>query len=755
MDAPATLDRRAALKGLAGAAGFVLAVSLGARPSLAKLAVADFSDMPEGVLEPSVYLSIARDGTAHIICHRSEMGQGIRTGLPQCLADELEADWARVKVVQALGDEAYGSQFTDGSRSIRRFITAFRTAGAAARLMLERAAADRWGVPAAECAAANHRVVHEPSGRALDFADLVDAAAALPVPDDDALSFKSPDQYRYMGRDLAIVDLDDMVHGRAQFGIDVRVPGMLYAVVAHPPVLYGRVRAVDASATLAVPGVRRVVELPAMTEGPPGFMPLGGVAVVADNTWAAIKGREALRVDWDHGANAAWSSDSYRRDLEQTVRATGQLKRQRGDVDAAFGSAAQVVEAEYYTPLLAQTPMEPPAALAHVRDGRVEVWTCTQDPQAAQDTVARFLGLEKQDVDVHVTLLGGAFGRKSKPDYVAEAAWVSREVGAPVKLTWTREDDVRHSFFHSCAAQYLKGAVDGDGRATAWLHRTAFPSIGATFQAGVDAPSAGEMRLGFVDLPFATPNLRLEAGRAPVHTRIGWLRSVCNIFHQFAIGSFVGELAHASGRDARDMLLEMIGPPRIVDLAAEGAEYDNYGDPIEQYPIDTGRLRAVVEVVADKAGWGRTLPAGHGQGIFGQRSFLSYTAAVVQVAVSEAGELTIPRVDIAIDSGIVVNPDRVRAQMEGSVIYALSGALEGQLTARDGAIEQGNFDDYLVARMSDAPLETHVHLVPSGDLPGGVGEPGVPPIAPALCNAIFDATGKRIRALPIADQLRT
>jgi isoquinoline 1-oxidoreductase beta subunit len=398
--------------------------------------------------------------------------------------------------------------------------------------------------------------------------------------------------------------------------------------------------------------------------------------------------------------------------------------------------------------------MEVPVVVAQVTGDRCEVWAPTQNPQAARNLVAEVLDFEEDQVSVHVTLLGGGFGRKSKPDYVAEAALLSQQLGAPVKLTWSRPDDIRHDYYHAICTQHLEAGLDARGRATAWLHRTVFPPIEATFQPDVTYGSAGELQQGVTDMPYAIPNVRCENGAAANHVRIGWYRSVFNIPHAFAVCSFADELAAAAGQDPLAYLRELIGNPRHIDLRAQGVDYPNYGASLEVYPIDTGRLRGVLDLVAAKSGWGQTLPARQGRGIAVHRSFLTYVAVVAQVAVGDDGQVTIPRIDMAVDCGLVVNPDRVRSQMEGAAIMAISNALYSNISAKEGRIEQANLDEYQVARIDITP-DTRVYLVDSSAAPAGVGEPGVPPTMPAICNAIYAATGKRIRALPIdAAQLK-
>jgi isoquinoline 1-oxidoreductase subunit beta len=739
------MSRRDVVKGVAGMTGLVLGFHVGSR----KFPYAEAATA--ATFEPNVYLAIDETGLVTIVAHRSEMGTGIRTGLPLVLADELDADWTRVTVIQAQGDAKYGDQNTDGSRSMRQFYQPMRVAGASARQMLEAAAAHVWGANTNDCRARNHMVVHVPTGRHLSFGDVAKVAATLPVPvppaDHMELRFKPASERRYVGKPIPIVDLRDIVRGRATYGIDIVLPGMKYALIERCPVYGGSVKSYYAKDVLAVAGVERVVEI-AATPMPSGFKPLGGIAVIASNTWAAQQGRDKLKIEWDLGPNAGHETTAYRAELEATAKQPGRVARNQGDVDGALASAARRVSADYFVPYYSHTTMEVPTAVARVAGSKCETWSPTQNPQGARTTVAQVLGVPEADVTINVTLLGGGFGRKSKPDYIAEAAVLSRQIGAPVKVTWTREDDIRHDYYHAICAQHLEAGLDPDGRASAWLHRTVFPAIEATFQPNVTYGSPGELQQGVTDMPYAIANVRCENGPAANHVRIGWYRSVYNIPQAFAVCSFADELAHAAGKDPVEYLRQLLGEPRKLDFAAMHVDYPNYGASLDMYPVDTGRLRGVLDLVVRNSEWGRPLPPRQGRGIAVHRSFLTYVAAIAHVAVGNDGQITVPRIDLAIDCGLVVNPDRVRAQLEGAAIMGIGNTLYSNITVKQGRIEQSNFSDYLVARTDITP-ETHVHIVESSAPPGGVGEPGVPLTAPAICNAIFAATGKRIRALPV------
>lgn len=747
------ISRRSILKGLGVTGGFVLAAPVMPRRALAYETGA--GKMPHGVvIDPRVFVSVGPDGIVTIVGHRSEMGTGVRTSLPLIVAEEMEADWSRVKVQQAHGDEVkFGNQDTDGSRSTRHYLIPMRQIGASARTMLEQAAAKRWGVPATEVKAVNHEVVHSASGRKLGFGELAADAAKESVPSIEGLKLKDPKTFRYLGKgQVGIVDLHDITTGKARYGADVRLPGMKYAAIARPPVTGGKLVSFDPEAALKVPGVEKVMQVRGWP-WPSKFQPLGGVAVIARNTGAAIKGRDALKLVWDDGPNAKYDSVAYRKELEEASRKPGLVLRKEGDAEAALKSADKVIVGEYYLPHLAHVAMEPPVAVADVKGDKAEIWAPVQSAGGTREDVAKTLGIPEANVTVNVTLLGGGFGRKSKCDFALEAALLSKELGAPVKVQWTREDDIHNGFLHTVSVERIEAGLDKSGKVIAWRHRSVAPSIASTFAAGAVHQAPFEIGMGLVDMPFEIANISCENPEAAAHTRIGWFRSVSNIPHAFAVQSMVGEIAHATGRDQKETLLDLIGSPRIVKPDVK--DLWNYGEPQESYPIDTARLRKVVELVAEKGEWGRKVPKGHGLGIAVHRSFVSYIATIVEVAIDDKGKLTVPRVDTAIDCGTYVNPERIASQIEGAAIMGLSLAKYGEITFKDGKVQQKNFDDFQVVRMDDSPLVTNVYIVPpaSDTPPSGVGEPGVPPFAPALINAIFAATGKRIRALPIGKQL--
>ncbi|CAB5516628.1 Isoquinoline 1-oxidoreductase subunit beta [Achromobacter anxifer] len=755
----AQLSRRGFLQGALGALTLAvtskgLVTTAWAAESGAQKYGAD--SMPGGTVDdPLVFVSIAADGTVTIVAHRAEMGTGVRTSLPMVVADEMEARWDRVKIVQAQADEArYGNQNVDGSRSVRHFLMPMRRVGAAARQMLEAAAAARWSVPVAEVKAVQHEVLHQPTGRRLAYGELAADAAKQPVPAGDALKLKDRAEFRYIGKDqVRLVDLEAIGKGQASYGMDMHLPGMVYAVVARPPVVGGKLRRFDSAKALAVPGVLKVVEIPPM-QGAPAFQPLGGVAVVARNTWAARQGRDALEIEWDDGPNGSYDSNTYRQTLESAARKPGKAMRNQGDAAQAWAKApeAERVTAEYYVPHLAHASMEPPAATVLIKDGRAEVWTSVQNPIAARDAVSARLKLEPAKVTVNVLLLGGGFGRKSKPDFVDEAAIVARAMpeGTPVKLVWTREDDIHHDYLHTVSVERLEAVLDKNGQVQSWLHRSAAPTIASLFSEGAKGQQLFESAMSAINMPYRIPNVRVETAEVEAHARIGWFRSVANIPHAYAAQCFIAELAHRAGKDPKDFALDLIGPARRIDPGTM-ADTWNYSESPERYPYDTGRLRGVIEAACKGAEWGRTLPQGHGLGLAFCYSFMSYTATVVEVAVDAKGQVRVVAVDMAMDCGPQINPERIRAQMEGGAIMGLGLAMVSEISFEKGRVKQSNFHDYEVLRHNASPRVIRTHLVNDDHAlpPGGVGEPPVPPVAPALCNAIFAATGKRVRSLPV------
>lgn len=725
------VSRRSFLQttGLAGSA-LILGVRTGtARNPLVPGAAGDAM-----TFEPNVFVAIGEDGVVQLTVHRTEMGQGGRTACCMLLAEELDVDIADVRVVQALADPKYGRQATSGSTTVRLNWEPLRRAGAAAREMLVEAAARRWGVAPEDCRTESGTVIH--GSDRLSYGDVAAEAAELPVPARPAL--KAPEEFTIIGTPQRLIDTEATVRGAAVYGYDFEAPDLLIASIERSPVPKGSVRSLDASAARAVRDVVDVIELEANSTG----LTNAGVAVLATNTWAAMQGRAALAIEWEPGPLATETSASRRIEMERIAAEPGQVAREEGDLDSALDAADRVIEATYHAPYAVHAMMEPPACTARVEGDRCEVWSATQGPQWTVREVAGALDIPPENVAVHVTLLGGGFGRKSKPDYAVEAALLARATGRPVKVLWTREDEVRHGFYRAESYQVLRAALGADGTPTGWFHRSVFPGIGWGFPEGGTPPSGGELDQGLTNMPYRFPNLRLESAGVPSSVRIGWLRSVCNTFHAHAVQSFMDELAHELGRDPFEFQMEMLGAPRIL------VDDD---DPDSPYPFDTGRLRAVGEAAAEMAGWGRKMPDRRGLGFAMHFSFNSYAAMVADVSVTPGGELEVHQVDVAIDCGPAVNPDAVEAQMQGAVAMGLSLAKYGKITLRDGAVEQGNFNDYPVVRMSEMP-RVNLRILQGNDVPTGIGEPGVPPTMPAVTNAIFAATGRRIRDLPLVGQ---
>ena len=663
---------------------------------------------------PNAWLRIGADESVLVVVDRSEMGQGVTTSLPMLLAEELEADWSKVRIESAPADKAYinpmfGMQGTGGSTSVRAAYTPLRQAGAAAREMLISAAAQTLGVEKAECRAENGAVIHTPSKRRLTYGKLVAKAATMPLPHDVPL--KDPTDWKILGTRVKRLDTPPKVDGSAQFGIDVKAPGLLVAVVARSPVFGGKVTSFDAAKAKAVPGVRQVVQISS------------GVAVVADGYWPAKKGRDALDITWDEGANASVSSASIAQLFAQKAEQAGAVARHDGDPDGTLGSAPAKLDAAYDLPFLAHATMEPMNCTAHVRADGVDIWAPTQFQTGAQGFGARVGGVTPDKVKVHTTYLGGGFGRRFELDFIQEALETSKAVGAPVKVIWSREDDIRNAQYRPVNQHRLRAGLDASGQPVAWTHRIVAPSIMArvfpdTVKNGLDAEAVE----GGVGMPYAIPNVHVDYQLTDTGIPVGFWRSVNNSYNAFAVESFIDELAHAAKKDPYEYRRDLLGKaPRHL---------------------------GVLNLAASKAGWGTPPAQGRSRGIAVYKAFESYVAEVAEVSVASDGAVRVHRVVCAVDCGPVVNPSIVEAQMESAIVYGLTAALYGEIAIEGGRVKQSNFHDYPMLRLAEMP-KVEVYIVPSTDSQGGVSEPGTPPIAPAVCNAIFVATGKRIRKLPI------
>ncbi|MCL1091708.1 molybdopterin-dependent oxidoreductase [Shewanella profunda] len=699
----------------------------------------------------NLFIAIGEDNKVYLTCHRSEMGQGIRTGILQVLAEELEADWDKIVPIQGLADKRYASQNTDGSRSIRENYDRMRQMGAMARTMLEQAAAARWKVPVSEVHTAAHKVLHAKSGRSASFGELALAASEQPVPALESLKLKDVKDFKQIGASRQIVDMDAMLTGSAIYGYDIKLDGMLYASIMRPPVLGSDVASVDDTAARKVAGVVDVYRLPT-PKGPPAFNQLGGVAVIATNTWSALEGRKALKVEWTTSPNSQHDSSLYLKELVERVQQSGKVVRQVGN-ELKNWPEADTLKAVYTVPYLIHSPMEPPVATAYVTAKGCEIWASTQTPQSTQQNVAAALGIEEDAVKVNVTLLGGGFGRKSKPDFSVEASLLSKQFKRPIKVSWSREDEIQNGYYHAISAQSYQALFDANNKPTALLARTGFPSISSTFAEGVEYPSGGELDLGFVDVPFALPHLRYEVVKAQAHSRIGWMRSVCNIQHGFSVGSFVDEMAHRAQVSCPDMWRSLLGDARRETFSDQQFKYGNYGEDLNRHPVDVSRYFGVIDAVEKAQAKAPKAGKNQGWGFAVHRSFVSYVAVAILVEVSEDKQVTVLKAIAAIDAGTVVNPDRVKSQTEGAIIFGLSLAMMGEITYKEGKVQQSNFHDYPLLRLPQTP-DMEIIIIASDAPPAGVGEPGVPPVAPSLTNAIFAATGVRIRDLPVSKQLR-
>ncbi len=689
----------------------------------------------QGPFAPSAFLRIAADGVT-FVCPQVEMGQGVQTGLAMLVAEELEIAPSALRVVAAPADRAYDNpafhvQLTGGSSSVKAAYDPMRAAGATAREMLREAAARTWKVPVSECRAADGAVTHAPTGRRASYAELADEAARSEVPRNPPL--RSGD-FRVIGKPLRRVDARPKVDGSGVYGIDVRVPGMLFAAVVRCPVPGGTVKGFDAAPARGVPGVVDVIQIPP------------GVAVLARDTWSARQGADRLRVQWDEGPVAALDSARLLEEWRAAAASDeGKGIRSEGDAARALSGASRKVEATYHAPFLAHATLEPQNATAHVTADRCEVWAPTQGPGPAKETARQITGLGADQIQVHTTLVGGGFGRRIPQDFVAEAVWCAKAAGKPVKVTWSREDDFRHDVYRPAALHVLSGALAADGSPAAWSHRIVTPSImkqaGGEFVAATLpfwVPTGVKRALGRVasyfmsradesavegadKVPYAVPNVSVRFVAREPGVPVGFWRSVGHSHTAFAVESFVDELAHAAGKD----------PYRYRQGLLAGAP----------------RNRAVLDLVAARSGWGEPLPPGRARGIAQHASFDSFAAAVAEVEV-KGSAIAVRRVVIGLDCGRVVNPNLVAAQLEGSVVFGLGAALKQEITWKRGRVEQSNFNDFDLLRIDECPV-IEVHLVPGDAPPTGVGEPGVPPVAPAVANAVFAATGKRLRSLPL------
>jgi isoquinoline 1-oxidoreductase subunit beta len=711
-DATIALNRRSFLKtGMAGAAGLVIRFYLPGR--FEALAASPADSAAPAVL--NAWMRIGTDDRVTIVIDKSEMGQGILTALCMIAAEELECDWRKIRTEFAPAakeyfNPAFGMQGTGGSSSVRSSWDPLRKAGAAAREMLLESAAQKWGVEKTACRGENGTVVHEPTKRKLTYGSLAEAAAKLPIPQDPPL--KDPKQYRIIGKPTKRLDTPDKVNGRAEYGIDIRRPGMFYAVVARCPVFGGKVASFDPTKAKAVPGVKNVIQISS------------GIAVVADNTWTAMQGRRALDVKWDEGSNASVNSEGISKLFAERTAQPGVEARKEGDAQAALGSGAKKIEAVYEVPFLAHATMEPQNCTADVRADRCDVWAPTQFQTISQATAAKICGLKPEAVFIHTTFLGGGFGRRAGVDFVADAVETSKAVGAPVKVTWSREDDMQHDFYRPASYARMAGAIDPDGWPVAWTTRITCPSImnlwfPGTIKNNLD-PTSVE---GVANLPYTIPNILVDYQLTETGIPVGFWRSVGSSQNGFFSECFIDELAVEGKKDPYEFRRHLLGKaPRHL---------------------------GVLQLAAQKAGWDKPLPAGRFRGIAVLFAFESYAAQVVEISVNRSAKtLKLHRVVCAVDVGRVVNPANIEMQSESAIVYGLAAALHGAITISHGRVEQTNFNNYPVLRMDEMPA-VETYIVPSEEKPTGAGELCVPPVVPALCNAIFAATGKRIRRLPI------
>ena len=727
MSAPVSdLSRRNILKsGLS--AGAALLIGFDFVPKQAK------ADTAKPAVNPvKAWMRIDSNGDVTLLYSKSEMGQGISSALPMILADELELDWERVRVEHAPSTADYGDQGTGGSGSVTGMWTPVRQAGAAARQLLVSAAAKRWGVDPASCTAKSGAVWN--GSQKIAYGDLVEDAAKLPVPDLAKVQLKKPEDFRIVGTVVQRKDIPSKTDGSAQFGLDVRVPGMVYAMVSRCPVFGGKLKSFDATRAKAIKGVLDVFPIEAVAEDVHSW---GGVAVVADSTYTAMRARKALQIEWNFGPAVNESSDTLRRQMRRLVDSSMKVVVSQGDVESAISAAAagKKVECDYELPFQAHATMEPMNCTVHIQSDDAEAWAPTQSPEQTAQMIGKISGLPSEKIKIHTTYMGGAFGRRYQGDFALEAAQIAKHTGKPTQLVWSREDDMTHDFYRPASYHRLSGAVDESGLITAWRHKSTSTSINEWFDPKA-VPEASELGCT-LQMPYLLKNYKLEYLPAASAVPRAWWRSVEASVIGFVMESYVDELAHAAGMDPYEFRMKNLGADRMV----------KHFNDAEERPLDVARFRGVLETVARNGDWGKKMPSGQGRGIAVHYSFHSYVANLVEVEVQNKA-VKVKRVVSAVDIGVPVSPDGIRAQVESAIVYGLTAALKSQITVMNGRAEQSNFDKFTTLSMKETPL-IEVHIVPSTNSPTGIGEPGLPPTAPALANAIFAATGKRIRKLPI------
>ena len=727
---PSQLSRRDFIR-VTAVVGGGFALGFGWRDALGATAPLDNTAR---VFTPNAFIRITPDGVVTLVAKNPEVGQGIKTSLPMIVAEELEVDFTKVKIEQAALDPQLGPQFAGGSLSTPMNYDLLRKAGATARTMLVEAAAQTWGVPANECQAESGTVIHRPTGRRLTYGELAAKAATLPLPDEKTVKLKEPDEFKLLGSRVGGIDNPAIVTGQPLFGLDQRVPGMKIAVYEKCPVFGGKAVSANLEQVKSQPGVRDAFILEAKGDQ---TVLLSGVAIVADSTWAAFSARKLLRVNWEEGTGASQGSETYATQAAAQLAGPGKVMRQDGDVTAALAAAATKIEATYFYPYISHANLEPQNCTAWpTKDGGFEVLAPTQNPGSAQEVAAKVTGLPKDKVKVRFTRIGGGFGRRLNNDYVAECVSIAQKFGGPIKLVWSREDDMRHDFYRPMGWHRLQGGLDAAGKITAWHDH--FVTVGLTS----DSEPGSSAKMSPEELPARfLPNFLLEQSILNTVVPTGPLRAPGSNALGFVMQSFIDELAHAAGRDPLQFRLDLLGEDRLVPTTGKNSP-----------PYDTTRMKAVLRLAAEKSGWGKKLPRGSGQGIAFHFSHRGYVAEVAEVSVSPDGLLRVHRVTAAVDAGPIMNLSGAEHQVQGSIIDGLSAAWLQEITVEHGHVVQGNFDTYPLLRITEAPPVVEVHFLQSKNPPTGLGEPALPPLPPAITNAIFAATGKRHRSLPLSRQ---